>query len=308
MCDLLLKQQKEELDVLFEKLDTNKVESIVDLILERDRNIFFCGVGKSENIGSHTADMLKSIGIRAFSISPTNSLHGDLGSVRKDDVIFLYSKSGNTKELLNTVKFFKSHGCYIYGVFCNEKAKLIQECNDYLIMPVGKEIDGHFDLVPTTSFLNYAVLCNLLTSRIIQRKELTLLKYGRNHPAGDIGRNSLLTVNDVMLQKDEIPCVNFMSSLRETMIRMSEKRIGFCVIVDDDGKFVGIMTDGDTRRILLNNMDLDTCIINVCNSNPKQIISDRNLSLNEYYKEYTQDFVPVIEDNIVIGLVYLNKI
>lgn len=310
MCDKLLKEQKQELEVFFSSIDHSKIEHITDLILDNDRCIYFCGVGKSENIGSHTADMLKSIGVKAFSISPTNSLHGDLGVVRPNDLIFMYSKSGNTKELLNTVKFFKSHGCYIYGIFCNEDAKLIKECDDVLIMPVGKEIDGNFDLVPTTSFLNYTILCNILVSRIIQKKELTLIKYGRNHPAGDIGRNALLTVEDIMLPLNKIPIVDKNEKIKVAMFEMTKKNLGFCVVTEND-KFYGVFSDGDFRRVTLETEEVNIfndTIEKYCNTNPKELINNQKLSLNEFTKSYFQDFVPVIKNEKVLGLVYRNKI
>lgn len=310
MCDKLLKDQQYELEVFFNEVDYTKIEQITDLILKDDRSVYFCGVGKSENIGSHTADMLKSIGIKAYSISPTNSLHGDLGAVRPNDLIFMYSKSGNTRELINTVKFFKSHGCYVYGVFCNSNAKLISECDDTLIMPVGKEIDGNFDLVPTTSFLNYTILCNILVSRIIQKKELTLLKYGKNHPAGDIGRNALLTVGDIMILPEKIPIVDKDQQIKSAMLEMTIKNLGICLVTHND-KFYGVFSDGDLRRVTLdiNNINIfHDSIEKHCNTTPTEIITNKKLSLNEFTKNYFQDFVPVIENKKIVGLVYRNKI
>jgi arabinose-5-phosphate isomerase len=168
-------------------LDINKMNIIIDIIINNKKhNIYFCGVGKSQNMANHIADMLKSLNYKSFSLNPLNLLHGDLGVITDENVIFLFSKSGDTKELIDMIPYLKKRNVKIIGVFCMD-GKLIDYCDDYLILPNGKELDNNFDLVPTTSILYYIMFINLVVSTIISKTNLKMDEYGENHPYGSIG-------------------------------------------------------------------------------------------------------------------------
>jgi arabinose-5-phosphate isomerase len=307
----LFKCQFNESKILYENINYLDVETFINKIFDThcsNNSIYFCGVGKSENIGSHTADLLKSIGIKAFSLSPTNSLHGDLGVVRKNDLIVLYSNSGNTKELLESVIYFRKHECYIYGVFCNNNAKLIKYCDNVLILPVGKEIDGHFDLIPTTSFLNYTILANIIVSTCVYKMKLTLNLYGMNHPAGSIGKSALMLVEDMMNETNQYPLVDITCRLIDCMNELTIKKKNIILINKNDEAYA-IMSDGDFRRLIIGSVNSNLISNMMIKSLEKinlnkefEYIDNEKISLNQVKNIFTHKTLPVIKNNKFIGV------
>src|SRR3989338_3204816 len=202
----LVEMQRKELDRFYQEIDVNHLQHIVNQILSTHGNIYFSGVGKSGGMASHNADMLKSLGFHAFYLCPTNCLHGDLGSVRENDLVFLYSKSGNTDELMTMAPYLKKVGAYVVGVFCNQPAKLERYCHELLHLPCGRELDRGFNLVPTTSFACYILFCNLITGYILHHTQMSLEHYGKNHPSGQIGRSIWQTIEDIIIPLNQL-CV-----------------------------------------------------------------------------------------------------
>lgn len=312
----LLSRQKDEIECVYADLDCQEIESICDFLLEKksDSTIYFTGIGKSFNQAKHTSDMLKSLGFRSHILHPIDSLHGDLGALDPGDIVFLYSKSGKTKELMELVFFLKQLSITLIGVFCSEKATLSDYCQRTLILPCGKELDNQFDLVPTTSVISYLIFCNLLVGTIMEKMNINLETYGTNHPSGAIGQKIWLKVEDIMYQPEEICQKDRSSSLLETMIEMSSKRVGYCLIINssDNNKLEGIVSDGDIRRYLIinqrSNIDIREIKIETLeNKNPQTInqkakITDLVHLINSEKKLSVG--LPVVDDNdILVGFI-----
>src|SRR3989344_6127759 len=172
----------------------NEINAIADMVLNITGNIFATGVGKSENVSVEFINLLKCIGFKAFTLNTLNVLHGDVGSIKKNDLIFLFSKSGNTSELKNIIEYLP---CHKIGIFCNH-GQLAHLCNDVLILPFTHELETkHIQCIPTHSYISQLTFAHLLVVQILEKMPLPYEEYQKYHPSGNIGI-SLLTIKDVL--------------------------------------------------------------------------------------------------------------
>lgn len=284
-------------------------ENIVNLIKKyKNNNIMLCGVGKSNNIAKHTSDMLKSIGYSSHLLEPLNLLHGDFGMIKNTDLIILYSKSGNTKELIEICPFFKKKKCIVLGIFCNKSGELIKYCDEKLILPNYKELDNNFNLIPTTSFLYFTLFNNLLISYIVKKDNLTLEEYGKNHPAGTIGKKILLRVKDVMHNFKETSILEYNDNIFNCLMDMSEKRTS-CSIIKKNNKYYGFISGGDLRKYIKDNIKnfnyndsiekIVNCNAIICNQNDKLIYILKNIKDNNM--KFLSGIPVVNDDNEILG-------
>jgi len=306
--ETLLRTQREELDFFYRELDSDLLERIIKKIMSTSGNIYFTGVGKSGGIATHTADMLKSLGYNAFYLHPINCLHGDLGSIGENDMILMYSKSGNTAELMNLAPYLEKVSHCVIGVFCKDNARLNQYCSDTLILPCGKELDSGFDLVPTTSILCYTLLCNLMVGYIIHHSEMSLEQYGKNHPSGSIGRSIWLTVNDIMIPLEKLCVVQRNTTLLDCMLRMTQTHSGCALVAvqkQGDHHLYGILTDGDIRRYLTTHHFNHTGPVgNICMTHPRTIVGgETRVSQLKNLPDTLMQFPVISSDGKILGLV-----
>lgn len=280
MVQELLNKQRSAIDVFFDNIDVSIIEHMLDKLIEKrqaGKVIYWSGVGKSYNVASHSADMIKSMGFTSFPLKPVEALHGDMGALNDGDMVIIYSKSGNTQELMSFMTHLNKMDVDVYGVFCNEKAKLAQYCNKTIILPCGKELDNDFDLVPTTSILVFIMFVNLLVSYYLKSQQVDIFQYGKNHPSGNIGQRIWFTVKDIMYCEDDICIVKPGTKLVDCMLSMTGCRTGYAIVVDEDENIGGIVSDGDIRRHLTknsNNVDLNILVDELMNKCPTTICQD----------------------------------
>lgn len=261
----LLSKQRAAIDVFFDNLDTDIIKEVMDKLIEKKQNrnvIYWSGVGKSYNIASHSADMIKSMGFTSFPLKPVEALHGDMGALNPGDMVIIYSKSGNTQELVSFMVHLTKMDVDVYGVFCNPKAKLAQYCTRTIILPCGKELDNDFDLVPTTSIIGFILFVNLLVSYYLKSQQVDIFQYGKNHPSGNIGQRIWFTVKDIMYSQEDVCVIKPNSKLVDCMLSMTSCRTGYAVIVDND-EIHGIVSDGDIRRYLTKKVDGDNSAVDL---------------------------------------------
>lgn len=317
-----LEEQQNCINYFFENFDKKIIDDIVELLIEKNNNrksIYWTGVGKSFNIASHSSDMLKSMGFSSHILKPIEGLHGDIGMIRDEDVIFILSKSGNTRELNNIILHLNKLNVYIIGVFCNKNAKLSKYCNKTIILPCGKELDNGFDLVPTTSIVIFTLFINFIISKFIEVKKLTIEQYGINHPSGTIGKKVWLNVSDIMYRLEDICIVKDNNTVIDSMVNMTEKKSGYAIVVHNEefelmdktifqkyqlSKVIGFVSDGDIRRFILENKGkpnyLDTSILDIISRNPTTIYGDvkiRDVVKQINKKEYLGVGLPVVDEN-----------
>jgi len=233
---------------LEKRIDENFAK-VVDLILNSSGRVIITGVGKSGIIARKIVATLNSTGTPALYLHPVDALHGDLGVVRKEDVVICISKSGNTIEVLQLIPIFKRIGVPIISMVGNMNSQLAR-LSDYILNVSVKEEACPYNLAPTASTTATLAMGDALAIALLEKRNFTKENFALFHPGGILGKRLLLKVEELMVSGKEVPIVNTTTPMKETIIEMTSKRLGATCVIDEDGKLVGIITDGDLRRLL----------------------------------------------------------
>lgn len=274
----------------FETLDVSRV---VEAFTSAE-TVYFSGVGKSQTSASHLCCLLKSLGVRSFTIDPINANHGDIGTFLPKDVLVVFSKSGNTEELLPLLRSAKAKKCVCIGVVCATSSTLHKTCDLTVELPFIKEIDARIDCLPTNSILSQILFGNIVAQEMSSRTCKS--DYKMNHLAGSIGRN-LMQVKQLM--KAEFPKIKTDSTtvpISEIWWQMVDKKMGI-VVLDVCGT-VGILTDGDVRRMLLRDAKQSEIHKEHINSRYSRVSPDQ--TIGDCPKTH---YLPVVtQDGQIIGI------
>ena len=220
----------------------------VDCLYTSKGKIIVCGIGKSGHLGKKLAATLCSTGSPASFLHPSEAVHGDLGIHQEGDPVIFLSNSGSTPELWALLPLLKSRSAKIVGIFGNDKGHLINKVDVCLDSSVPEEADP-LGIVPTASFAVSASLGDALASALMKRRDFSEMDYAQTHPAGQLGRNLILRVSDVMHHPPKIACVDKQTKIKHLVIEMTKFPLGAACIVGDE-QILGIVTDGDLRRAL----------------------------------------------------------
>jgi len=234
-----LKKLKSPIDISFYKA--------VKTISKCKSKVIICGVGKSGKIASKISATFSSIGTPSFSISASDCSHGDLGSITKKDILVLISHSGNTEELKNIINYAKLNKIILIGIVSNKKSYLYKKAKIKLLIPEVEE-SGH-GIVPTSSTSVQLSLGDALAISLMELRNFGKLDFKKFHPAGNLA-DKLKTASDIMLTKNKIPLINENQSTKDALKVIQKKKLGFVIIVNNEGITKGIFTDGDLKRSL----------------------------------------------------------
>ena len=219
----------------------------VKAILKCKSKVIICGVGKSGIIASKISATLSSVGTPSFSISASDCSHGDLGRVTNKDILILISYSGNTDELKNIIKYAKSNKILLIGVVSNKDSTLYKSSNIKLLIPeVSESGDG---IVPTSSTTTQLAIGDALSIALMKKRKFTKLDFKAVHPSGNLSKK-LKTAKDLMLTKNKTLFVNENEIMKKALKTLNSKKLGFVVVVNNQGLNVGIFTDGDLKRLI----------------------------------------------------------
>ncbi|MDC3135636.1 KpsF/GutQ family sugar-phosphate isomerase [Candidatus Pelagibacter sp.] len=219
----------------------------VRAIVKCKSKVIICGVGKSGKIASKISATLSSVGSPSFSISANDCSHGDLGKITNQDLLILISYSGNTNELKNIIKYSKLNKIPLIGIVSNKNSNLYKSANIKLLIPQVEE--SGLGIVPTSSTTAQLCLGDALAIASMRKKKFSKLDFKKFHPAGNLG-NKLKTASDVMLTKNRIPFVNQNEIMRNALKVLNLKKLGFLVLVNNEGLNAGVFTDGDLKRLM----------------------------------------------------------
>lgn len=248
----LFREQQGLVNYFFDQVDYSQIRTFCDLILEINRNrgvLYLTGMGKSGIISQNISQMLVSIGIRAMYLSPVNALHGDVGVLTENDLLILFSRSGQTSELIDLLPSARNKRTKLVAVISNQDSLLSKQCDYVIYLPLKKELCP-FDLAPTTSSIIQLIFGNTVVTTLMKSIGLTKEEYAKNHPAGRIGKRLTIKVKDVMKSRESLAICHPDSLLINQIENMSSKRCGSLLIEDDQQRLVGIFTDGDLRRAI----------------------------------------------------------
>jgi arabinose-5-phosphate isomerase len=244
-------------------------ERAVKTIYSCSGKVVVTGIGKSGIVGKKIAATLASTGTPAFFLHPAEALHGDLGMLSKGDVVIAISNSGESSEVLAMLPYIKRLGLPLIAITNNPSSELARRADIVLNLCVEREACP-LQLAPTSSTTNTMVLGDALAVALMKLRGFGAEDFGLRHPAGSLGRK-LKTVADVgHFNPDEVPVVHEKTPMREVVLEISSKGFGATAVVNDEGKLVGIITDGDLRRFVQRGGDFDTSTAgDVMTKNPK---------------------------------------
>lgn len=257
----------------------------VDRILACTGKVILTGMGKSGLIGRKIAATLASTGTPSFYLHPGEAFHGDLGMISSEDVVLALSHSGETDEVLKIVPFIHSNGNVLISITSNPESTLAKNSDLHLNACV-KEEACILHLAPTTSTTAQLAMGDALAIALMKARDFTAMDFARLHPGGSLGRRLLMTVGNVM-RKNDLPIVAPNCGATEMIHRMTRGGLGLIVIVDE-GKIVGIVTDGDLRRAMesLQAKFFDINVMDIATRSPKSI--NKNAKLIDAEKMMTQ--------------------
>jgi arabinose-5-phosphate isomerase len=244
----------------------------VDAISKCQSKVILCGVGKSGLIASKISSTLSSVGTPSFSISASDSSHGDLGSISKKDILILISYSGETEELKNIIQFANRNRIQLIGIMSKKKSLLYKSANIKLLTPEVKE--SGYGIVPTSSTTSQLAIGDAIAICLMQQKNFGKLDFKKFHPSGNLGKK-LRTVEDLMLIKSKIPFVDEKATLKKAIKLINTKKLGVVIVRNRKHETTGIFTDGDIKRTIQNNEKMKNLLIkSFMTKNPISIDKD----------------------------------
>lgn len=235
------------------------------------------GMGKSGHIGNKIAATLASTGTPSFFVHPGEASHGDLGMITSQDVVLAISNSGNTGEVLTILPLLKRMGAPLISMTGNRDSTLAREAEANLDVSVAKEACP-LGLAPTSSTTATLVMGDALAVALLEARGFSAEDFAFSHPGGALGRRLLLRVSDIMHTDDRIPRVRETTPLAGALLEISLKGLGMTTVVSEEGKLVGIFTDGDLRRTLDRSIDIQKTLIRDVMTRNGRVIHDDQLA------------------------------
>ncbi|OHE57826.1 MAG: D-arabinose 5-phosphate isomerase [Thermodesulfovibrio sp. RBG_19FT_COMBO_42_12] len=242
----VLKTEADAVYALIEKLNSN-FEKAVDIVYSSKGRVVITGMGKSGLVGKKIAATLASTSTPAFFLHPAEASHGDLGMVTSDDAIVAISNSGETEEILGLMPFLKRFNVRIISITGNPNATLSKVADVTLDVSVKKEAYP-IGVVPTASTTAAMAMGDALAVALLLKRGFKEEDFAFFHPRGSIGKKLLIKVRDLMLTGESLPLVLSETPMSKAVIEMSSKRLGHTIVLDNNGKIAGVITDGDVRR------------------------------------------------------------
>ena len=279
----------------------------VDLILHSKGRVIVTGIGKSAIIGQKMVATFNSTGTPATFLHAADAIHGDLGTIQKEDIVLCLSKSGETPEIKILIPLLKEYGSSLVAIVGNKESYLAQQADLIIDTTVSKEACPN-NLAPTSSTTAQLVMGDALAVCLLEARGFTSDDFARLHPGGAIGKQLYLKVSDIYTN-NQAPKVNHDDDLKKVIIEISSKRLGATAVLKGN-KLLGIITDGDLRRMLEKNSDLSTLTAtDIMSENPRTIAPD-TLVVNalSIMRQNNITQLLVVEKNIYKGVIHLHDI
>ncbi|HHC81016.1 MAG TPA: KpsF/GutQ family sugar-phosphate isomerase [Flavobacteriia bacterium] len=282
-------------------------DSAVNFILKSKGRVIVTGIGKSANIASKIVATLNSTGTPAIFMHAADAIHGDLGIIQQDDVVICISKSGNTPEIKVLLPLIKNSDIKIIAITGNTHSYLAQQADFILNATVEHEACPN-NLAPTTSTTAQLVIGDALAVCLLEMKDFTSDDFAKYHPGGTLGKRLYLRVSD-LVQNNEIPAVTVDDTITDVIIEMTEKRLGTTAVIKNNA-IAGIITDGDIRRMLKNNVSIaELKAEDIMSKNPKTIgYNAMAIKALELMENNNISQLLVTENGLYKGVVHLHDL
>ena len=286
---------------------TDDFEKVVDLIYHSSGNVIVSGIGKSANIAQKIVATLNSTGTTAVFMHAADAIHGDLGIIRDNDIVIVVSKSGETPEIKVLTPLIKIRRNKLVAIVGNTSSYLARQADYVLDTTVPREACPN-NLAPTSSTTAQLVMGDAVAVALLKMRGFTAQDFARFHPGGALGKRLYLTVGDVCV-KNGAPQVSPDDIMTKAIIEISEKMLGAAAVIDN-GRLVGIVTDGDLRRMLMRHPNIETVkVSDIMTKNPTtaergSLVADA-LNIMQH-KEIS--VLPVMENEKYVGMIHIHDI
>ncbi len=303
----IIKSEIASLSRTLKKIDSS-FDKACELINKSLGKTITIGLGKSGYIAMKTAATLSSTGTPSIFIHATEALHGDMGVINTEDVIIIYSNSGETEEVIKLVPLLKIIKCKIIAITGNKKSQLAKHSDVVLDASVTKEACP-YNLAPTSSIICALAISDALALTVSSHKKFTMKDFAKTHPEGSLGKKLLKDVQDIMIKKN-IPIIKINASFSELINTTTRYNLGIALIINETKKLVGVITDGDIKRIMNSYKNIEQISIKkVMTKKPFKINSDilavEALSILE---KNNISALPVLDKSKIKGIVTMQDI
>lgn len=288
----------------------DEFQKAVELIAPNEGKLIVTGVGKSGLVGAKIAATLASTGTSSFFLHPTEAMHGDLGMIGKNDIVLAISYSGESEELIQILPHLKRFDIPLIAMAKSSTSTLAQYADIFFNISVTKEACP-LDTAPTSSTTLTMAMGDALAVSLMKKRDFRKEDFASFHPGGSLGKRLFVKVED-LLKKDNLPIVSRETKLKDAIVIMSEGRLGNVIVLDENKKVVGVLSDGDLRRALMkDDFSLDCNVLTVATKNPrtlknKNMLASDALEMIENYK--IQLLVVVDEDDKLIGTLHIHDL
>lgn len=279
----------------------------IELIYQGKGRVIVTGIGKSAIIGEKIVATFNSTGTPAIFMHAADAVHGDLGIIQKDDIVICLSKSGNTPEIKVLIPYLKLMGNTLIGFAGNRDSYLARQ-SDYLIETTVPAEACPNNLAPTSSTTAQLAMGDALAVALLELRGFSSDDFAQYHPGGALGKKLFLRVSDLYIQNEK-PLVNQNASVRDVIIEISSKRLGATGVMNN-GKLVGVITDGDLRRMMQSGRPIDELQAeDIMTPNPKNIRSDMLVAhALDIMRSNNITQLPVVDDGTYLGVIHLHDI
>ena len=301
--------EKRAIDALKSRIGGD-FESSCQLILNCSGRVVVVGIGKSGHIARKVAATLASTGTPAIYVHAGEANHGDIGMITKNDVVMAISNSGKTEEIINLLPFLKRNAIPVISLTGDTDSELGLASTVNLDAHVAEEACP-LGLAPTSSTTAALVMGDALAMALLEARGFTQDDFASSHPGGNLGRRLLVRVKDIMHSGEKIPMVKTGTPLTEALLEMSKKGFGLTTIVDSDERLKGVFTDGDLRRAIDSEKDLQTILIDTVMSKNYKFISSNSLATEAALLMQNSNIYVLISENdegFVEGIVKMHDL
>ncbi|MCL6257513.1 KpsF/GutQ family sugar-phosphate isomerase [Aquiflexum sp. TKW24L] len=280
----------------------------IEAILESKGRVVITGIGKSAIIANKIVATMNSTGTPALFMHAADAIHGDLGMIQKEDFVICISKSGNTPEIKVLVPLLKRLGSKLIAMVSNLDSYLAQNA-DFVLKAIIAEEACPNNLAPTSSTTAQLALGDAMAVCLLEARGFTSEDFAKYHPGGALGKQLYLTVGDVV-PKNQVPAVGENAPLAEIIMEISGKRLGATAVLDSGSKLMGIITDGDLRRMLQRMTDISKVrALDIMTVNPKSIQVEEYaiVALNKM-KEFNITQLVALDGEKVAGFIHIHDL
>ena len=293
---------------LMESFVDESFAEIVNTIYNSHARMIVTGIGKSAIIATKIVATMNSTGTPAIFLHAADAIHGDLGIIQPNDIVMCISKSGSSPEIQVLIPFIKKMGNKVIGMVGNLNSFLAKE-SDFVINTTVEHEACPNNLAPTSSTTAQLVMGDALAMSLLNLRGFSTADFARFHPGGALGKKLYTRVSDIMFH-EQLPKVVVTDSLDKVIVEISSKRLGATAVVDAQNNIVGIITDGDIRRMLMNKCDLQTVTaLEIMSANPKTIDSAKMaVNAHQVMEDNKITQLLVTENEQYVGIIHIHEL